>query len=270
MEPRLTKLDLENQARAGGDGELLAINNGSPGWRTPEDIGLTTRAESDAYEEYVSNNLVRNNTGQPRMVHLNADELRGYNADNTPYEAADDADLVTKKSLDDALAPKEDTADVDAKLDAKADLVDGFVPSSQLPSYVDDVLIFHSMEELPEVGENGKIYVTENTNLTYRWAGSSYIEISESLALGETQFTAYRGDRGKEAYDHSRLRGNPHGVTANQIGLGSVDNTRDLHKPVSLATQAALNDKVSGSTRLTVSSAEPTAPAIGDLWVDLS
>ena len=81
---------------------------------------------------------------------------------------------------------------------------DGKVPSSQLPSYVDDVLEYESQSKFPSTGETGKIYVATDTNLTYRWSGTAYVEISASLALGETASTAYRGDRGKTAYDHSQ------------------------------------------------------------------
>lgn len=77
----------------------------------------------------------------------------------------------------------------------------GKVPSSQLPSYVDDVLEYDSLLLLPLVGETGKIYVTKNTNKTYRWSGSEYVEISESLALGETSSTAYAGNKGKANAD---------------------------------------------------------------------
>ena len=91
----------------------------------------------------------------------------------------------------------------------------GRVPSSQLPSYVDDVINVATYSQLPNPGESGKIYITEDTNLTYRWSGSGYVEISPSLALGETSATAYRGDRGKAAYDHSQIKdgSNPHKTT---------------------------------------------------------
>ena len=79
----------------------------------------------------------------------------------------------------------------------------GLVISSQLPSYVDDVLEYASVSEFPATGESGKIYVATDTNLTYRWTGTGYAEISPSLALGETSSTAYRGDRGAAAYAHA-------------------------------------------------------------------
>lgn len=101
----------------------------------------------------------------------------------------------------------------------------GKVPSSQLPAYVDDIIEYNNSDEFPETGETGKIYVDLLSNLTYRWSGSAYIEISPSIALGETSSTAYRGDYGKVAYDHSQTKsGNPHGVNKSDVGLGNVEN----------------------------------------------
>ncbi|MDR1018904.1 MAG: hypothetical protein LBM02_09415 [Lachnospiraceae bacterium] len=94
----------------------------------------------------------------------------------------------------------------------------GNVPSSQLPSYVDDVLEFATFDDFPTTGESGKIYTSLDTNLTYRWGGTSYVEISKSLALGITENTAYRGDYGKVAYDHSQVtNSNPHGTKTSQL-----------------------------------------------------
>lgn len=94
----------------------------------------------------------------------------------------------------------------------------GRVPSTQLPSYVDDVAEYATLSAFPQTGEDGKIYVAEDSNLTYRWSGSGYVPLNPSLALGETSQTAYRGDRGKIAYDHSQATGNPHGTTAADVG----------------------------------------------------
>lgn len=100
----------------------------------------------------------------------------------------------------------------------------GKVPSSQLPSYVDDVLEYSTLQSFPEAGETGKIYVALDTNLTYRWSGSVYVEISQSLALGETSSTAYRGDRGKTAYDHAAAKG-----SAYQSGLYKITTNSEGH-----------------------------------------
>lgn len=77
----------------------------------------------------------------------------------------------------------------------------GKVPASQLPSYVDDVEEYGSLSSFPKQGEEGKIYVATDTNLTYRWSGSTYVEIGQSIALGETPNTAYPGDKGKQLAD---------------------------------------------------------------------
>lgn len=125
----------------------------------------------------------------------------------------------------------------------------GKVPSTQLPSYVDDVIEYPSLGSLPSVGESGKIYVTIDNNKQYRWSGTQYTEVSKSLALGETSSTAYAGDKGKAVADnldtHKVDYENPHRVTKAQVGLENVDNTRDIDKPISTAVQEALNSKVS-------------------------
>lgn len=209
----------------------------------------------------------------------------------------------------------------------------GIIPSAQLPSYVDDVIEVDTFSNLPGTGESGKIYIVQDTNLTYRWSGTGYVEISKSLALGETSSTAYAGDKGKAttdklnripnkliistsgvtyndpdsvvlrytfykqreqetntnvhtinaattatpgimtAADKTKLNGlkdqagitadidavqtnlethinnksNPHEVTKDQVGLGNVDNTSDANKPISTATQNALNSKFNAS-----------------------
>lgn len=208
----------------------------------------------------------------------------------------------------------------------------GIIPSAQLPSYVDDVIEVDTFSNLPGTGESGKIYIVQDTNLTYRWSGTDYVEISKSLALGETSSTAYPGDKGKATTDklnripdklitdtvnvnqstteavlkfttyrqeaqqigrntltitsattsqaglmsssdktkldglkdqagitsdinavqtnletHINNKSNPHKVTKTQVGLGNVNNTSDADKPISNATQTALNGKFSAT-----------------------
>ena len=77
----------------------------------------------------------------------------------------------------------------------------GKVPSTQLPGFVDDVLEYDNFEAFPETGETGKIYVTKDTNLEYRWSGTQYTQISKSVGIGETSSTAYAGDKGKQVTD---------------------------------------------------------------------
>lgn len=109
-----------------------------------------------------------------------------------------------------------------AELDAN-----GKVLTSQLPSFVDDVIEAENYAVLPNEGETGKIYVTLDDNKTYRWSGSAYVEISASLALGETDSTAYRGDRGKIAYDHATDANKISSAVAS--GMYKVAGTADGH-----------------------------------------
>lgn len=132
--------------------------------------------------------------------------------------------------LQDQIDLKANAQSVNQALSLKADLVDGKVPASQLPSFVDDVLegtyinptTFNDLNNQPYVPESGKIYVDTTTNKTYRWSGMLYVVISSGgVALGETSETAYRGDRGKIAYDHSQSQGNPHNSTTSDITEGT-------------------------------------------------
>lgn len=78
----------------------------------------------------------------------------------------------------------------------------GKIPTSQLPAYVSDVLEFPTFNDFPTKGEVNKIYIALDTNKTYRWGGTVYVEIGSSLALGETSETAYAGDKGKRNADN--------------------------------------------------------------------
>lgn len=99
---------------------------------------------------------------------------------------------------------------------------DGKVPAAQLPSYVDDVLEFDKKASFPATGEADKIYVAKDTNLTYRWSGTAYVEISVSLALGETSSTAYAGDKGKALA--TRVTAAEDNITANDQDITELQN----------------------------------------------
>ena len=107
----------------------------------------------------------------------------------------------------------------------------GKVLASQLPSYVDDVIEgylnngkFYKESSYTTVinGESGKIYVDLSNNKTYRWSGSSFAIVSDTLALGETSSTAYRGDRGKVAYEHSQSAHAPSTAEKNQNAFSYI------------------------------------------------
>lgn len=120
-----------------------------------------------------------------------------------------------------------------------ASRISGTISAANLPSYVDDVLEYASLSKFPTTGESGKIYTALDTNKIYRWSGSAYVVISETIALGTTHSSAGYGDESRAAYNHStKTSGNPHHVTKTDVGLGSVDNTADSAKSVKYATSA--------------------------------
>ncbi len=127
-----------------------------------------------------------------------------------------------------------------AELDAT-----GKVPAAQLPSYVDDAIegylsggkFYKEAAHATEIpGESNKIYVDLATNKIYRWSGTAFVVISDTIALGETASTAYRGDRGKVAYEHSQLAHAPANAAANiQADWNETDSSSDAYiknKPV--------------------------------------
>lgn len=134
----------------------------------------------------------------------------------------------------------------------------GKVPSAQLPSYVDDVLEGYVAEDLKKfykdsnkssayTGETGKIYVDMTNNKTYRWSGSTYVVISETLALGTTSATAFPGDKGQTAYTHSQSAHAPSNAEKNVI-VGIQKNGADLSVDASRKVNITVPTKTSELT----------------------
>ena len=152
-----------------------------------------------------------------------------------------------------------DVTGLQAALDGKqpagtyATLVGGTVPSSQLPSYVDDVIEYANLAAFTEQS-TGKIYVARDTGKIYRWSGSAYVEISPSPgstdSVTEGSVNLYHTNaRAAAAAPVQSVAGRTGTVTLAKadVGLGNVDNTADSAKPISTATQAALDGKAATS-----------------------
>lgn len=150
--------------------------------------------------------------------------------------------------LDTALAGKANTAhshsasditsgvlNVDRVPSIPATKLTGIINQANLPSYVDDVLEFANKTAFPTQGESGKIYVAQDTNKTYRWGGTAYVEISPSLAIGTTSSTAFRGDYGNTAYQHAVAKG-----SAFASGLYKITTNAQGH--VTAATAVSKSD----------------------------
>lgn len=110
------------------------------------------------------------------------------------------------------------------QLDASV-IATGVIDAARLPSYVDDVLEFADLGSFPVAGEVGKIYIALDTNKAYRWSGSTYVYITSGAV------DSVAGKTGVVTLDKA------------DVGLSNVDNTSDLAKPISTATQTALDLK---------------------------
>lgn len=147
-------------------------------------------------------------------------------ADITDFAHTHDDRYYTESEVDGKLNGKANSSHTHAAADitsVNASAITGTIAAANLPSFVDDVLegyynasdskFYKNYDASAKTysdaytGETGKIYVNLNDNKTYRWGGSAYVVISETIALGETSSTAYRGDRGKAAYDHAAAKG---------------------------------------------------------------
>ena len=141
---------------------------------------------------------------------------------------------------------------------------DGKVPASQLPSFVDDVIEAANFAALPAEGEASKIYVTLDDNKTYRWGGSAYVEISASVALGETQGTAYEGSKGaalKTAFDAHEADTDIHVTTSDKAawnakydkpgtGIPKTDLADAVQTSLGLADTALQDEDIEGKADL--------------------
>lgn len=155
--------------------------------------------------------------------------LDGKSNTGHKHVKADITDFPTSMPASDVYAwakqsskPSYSMSEVTGSLDVSR--LSGTIDSTHLPSYVDDVLEYASFSKFPTKGESGKIYTATDTNKIYRWSGSAYVVISDTIALGTTHATAGYGDESRAAYNHSTKTGNPHGTTKADLGLGSVEN----------------------------------------------
>lgn len=205
---------------------------------------------------WTDTSLVASVAGKTGAVVLEKEDVGLGNVENK--SSASIRSEITSANVVSALGYTPLDSSLKGALSGLAELTpEGKVPASQLPSYVDDVLEFETEAAFPVTGETGKIYVAADTNLTYRWSGTGYVEISQSLALGETASTAYRGDRGKTAYDHATAKG-----SAFASGLYKITTNEEGH--VTDATAVAKVDIVNLGIPESDTTYSDFGPATGD------
>lgn len=173
-------------------------------------LGVTATAQELNYTDGVTSNIQTQLNGKAAASHTHddryytEDEVDGLLAAKANTSHTHSAANITSGTL----ALDRIPTITDAKIQGmSASKLTGTIPQANLPSYVDDVLEYNGKSNFPDTGEAGKIYVDTATNRTYRWGGSSYVEISSSLALGTTSSTAFRGDYGNTAYQHAAAKG---------------------------------------------------------------
>jgi hypothetical protein len=107
----------------------------------------------------------------------------------------------------------------------------GKIPTKYLPGGIQTIVEVANVADLPPAGLVDSLYIATDTSIQYIWGGTSYATVPIAIALGENEQTAYRGDRGKVAYEHSLQSGNPHGTAiANIAGLQDSLDSVGLRK----------------------------------------
>jgi hypothetical protein len=152
-----------------------------------------------------------------------------------------------------------------------ATLVNGAIPSSMLPGFVDDVIEYASLSAFPATNDVGKLFTAIDTRKIYRWSGTGYVEISPSPGtttdVPEGSNLYYTNARAAAAAPVQSVAGRTGTIslTKSDVGLGNVDNTADTAKPVSTATQAALDGKAATSHTHSLSSLTQSSATTGQV-----
>ena len=189
--------------------------------------GITATTQELNYTDGVTSNIQTQLNGKAASSHTHSNY-----ASSVTTTGSGNAITAISQSGNTITATKGNTFALSNHTHNYAPIVDGLIPSTYLPSYVDDVIegyyngtSFYKNKSGTTysnqiTGETGKIYTDLSTEKIYRWSGSKFVVISETLALGETSSTAYAGNKGKANAD---------AITALQTGKADANHTHNVY-----------------------------------------
>ena len=256
-------------------GKVLTTNGTSASWDHVIKMNNVTEGTEAGLSKLVINKLTKSE--------YDALEAAGQIKDTELYIT--DAEAYTKEEIDSSLALKADTATVNSALDTKANqsalesavsTLEGQIAtkadSSTLTSEIERIEgVIENLDCLPTQADNaGKFLTTDGTSASWgalpeataALKGIVKIASADEITAGTSttsvvtvaQLNAVSGGASgaisgveQKIDNHIADLENPHQVTAEQVGLGNVDNTSDADKPVSTAQQAALDLKADKS-----------------------
>jgi len=158
-------------------GRVTSAANGAPGYDDADARAALSAGTGISYNSstgVISSSITQYTDSDARAA-LSASQNLSYNSSTGAFTGPDLSGYQTSLGFTAENSANKGQANGYASLDSS-----GLVPSTQLPSYVDDVIEAADYASLPGTGATGKIYVAIDTGKTYRWSGSAYVEISAS------------------------------------------------------------------------------------------
>ena len=253
-----------------------------------QSLNSTISSVNSALSTHTSNNTIHISSGERATWNAKQNALT---VDSTPTSGSNNP--VTSSGIKTALDGKSDTSHnhdstyiKQSAIGAASGVVplgsDSKISAQYLPSYVDDVIEgsyvsatqFNNTSGSPVTLESGKIYIDINTNKVYRYGGSTLAEIPLGVALGETSSTAYRGDRGKIAYDHSQTAITRSNTTASQTlangGSFSAISTVTSNggHVTAVQTKTFTLPTIDSGNKTVSQTSQPMNQSEGDLWFE--
>ena len=123
---------------------------------------------------------------------------------------------------------------------------DGIVPTNQLPSYVDDVVEYANFAAFPTTGISSQLYVALDTNKVWRWSGTQYVEISESMSGSDIK-TLYEGEANTNAFTDA-LNTKLTNLYQGEVNVATNLTASQTSTTVTIESSTGTNVILSGST----------------------